>query len=125
MGQLFQNLDEAENTMAVAMSWTNSVADLTLTIAIVAVLLWLVVKKKFSSLSCHFKLTLTLLLVCQVSFVAKDTYSIRSVLPTSDLCSREVLNIADAVGFYLFAVCHWHFSSHYLKVSCLFKLAFQ
>lgn len=73
----------------------------------------------------HFKLTIILMFTSLISFDIKDIYLIRTVLDSSRDCRPKILNAVDALSFLIFAVFHWTFCSHYLKVACLFRLAFQ
>ena len=103
------------------------VTDVLISIALILVTVWLVYRNRHNALSTKFKFSFCML------FLMIAFYDIRNIyLVVNQLTFYEAYNsssvfflMMDNLGNIMMLTFNWFFTSHYLKVACLFKLTFS
>lgn len=101
-------------------------ADTLITIAIIAVIVWLVWYKRVSALSRNFKISFCLLVLMMIFYDTRNvymfihSYSFHQFYDNNDSIPFQIVDVLGQIMLLTFT---WFFSSHFLQVACLLKLS--
>ena len=112
--------------MVETLVYTNFITEGSFALALLCLVIWLVCKRKTKALSTQYKLSIALLFAMYTIFIFTDIYRVVNGFLEGNLdCSKWYFFFDISVACLLFEIFHWQFTSHYLKVACIFKLTFS
>ena len=122
-----ENLKVTLNNAEYVDMYITFVTDLLISIALITVTIWLVCKDRHFALSTKFKASICMLFMMIIFYDIRSIYLVINRLTYDDFYEngKAFFIIMDDLGNIMMLAFNWFFSSHYLRVACLFKLTFS
>ena len=122
-----ENLKVTLNNAEYVDMYITFVTDLLISIALIIVTIWLVCKDRHFALSTKLKASICMLFMMIIFYDIRSIYLVINRLTYDDFYEngKAFFIIMDDLGNIMMLAFNWFFSSHYLRVACLFKLTFS